>query len=173
MNNDPVHQRLREISCRRALTETEKAELRDWAAAHPELAADIEADAALADALERLPDAAVPSNFTARVMAAIEREESPQSRTSSRSPSRWWRVFVPRFAVATVLIVSGTLGYRHHASVRQMEMTIAARQVAGAQTLADMTVIEDFETILNLNPTEATADESLLAMSDDLLALNR
>jgi hypothetical protein len=36
MNQDPVYNRLRELSWRRPLTENEQAELRAWVAAHPE-----------------------------------------------------------------------------------------------------------------------------------------
>ena len=46
-------------------------------AAHPEAQADWEAEAGLNDALGRLPDVAVSSNFTARVLQAVEREIAP------------------------------------------------------------------------------------------------
>ncbi len=173
MNHDPVYQRLREIGWRRALTDVEQAELRVWLASHPEAAADIEQEAALNVALAKSPDAPLSSNFTARVMAEIERDEAAQRRASSRPKGHWWRVFIPRFAVATLILVCVTLGYRHNAAVQRMELTDAAQQIAGARELSDMTVIEDFETIRSLNSAEATVDETLLAMSDDLLALNR
>ena len=45
----------------------------------------------LSEALEKLPDVAVPSNFTARVLQAIEREEiAPRSSESAtRDMGRW------------------------------------------------------------------------------------
>ena len=173
MNNDPVHQRLREISWRRALTEAERAELHAWLAAHPEAVADIEADAALTRALVNSPDALVPSNFTARVMAAIEQDAAAPQRANSNTQSRWWRVLLPRFAVATAVIVGGMFAYLHNTSVQRMELAQAAQQVAEVRILSDASVVEDFETILCLNPAETTADENLLAMSDELLALNK
>ena len=173
MNHDPIYQRLREIGWRRSLTDAEQAELHVWLAAHPEAAADFGQEAALNDALAKSPDAPVSSNFTARVMAAIERDETAQRRASSRPQAQWWRVFIPRFAVAIVAIVCVTLGYRHNAALQRIELTNAAKQIAESRALSDMSVIEDFETIRSLNPAEATVDETLLAMSDDLLALNR
>jgi hypothetical protein len=173
MNHDPVYQQLREIGWRRPLTDAEQTELRAWLTTHPEAAADIEMDAALNAALAKSPDAPLSSNFTARVMAAIEQDEAAQSRASSRPKGNWWRVFIPRFAVASFVVVCVTLGYRHNTTVQRMELSDAAQQIAGARELSDMTVIEDFETIRSLNPAEATVDENLLAMSDDLLALNQ
>ena len=173
MNNDPVYQRLREMSWRRALTEAERAELRAWLTAHPEAAADIEAEAALTHALANSPDAPAPSNFTTRVMAAIQQDEAAQARSKAGPLTHWWRVLVPRFAVATVIIIGIVFAYRHNANVRRIELAQAAQQLSEARILSDATVIEDFETILCLNPVETIADENLLAMSDDLLALNR
>jgi hypothetical protein len=54
-----------------------------------------------------------------------------------------------------------------------MELTDAAKQIVEGRALSDLAVIEDFETIRSLNPAEAIVDENLLAMSDDLLALNK
>lgn len=173
MNHDPVYQRLKEISWRRSLTDAEQAELHVWLAAHHEAAADFEQETALNDALAKSPDALLPSNFTARVMAAIEQDEAAQRRATSRPKNHWWRVFIPRFAVATLVVVTVTLGYQHNAATKRLELTDAAKQIVESRALSDMTVIEDFETIRSLNPVEATIDESLLAMSDDLLALNQ
>jgi hypothetical protein len=106
-------------------------------------------------------------------MAAIEQDEAAQRRATSRPKSNWWRVFIPRFAVASLVVVCVTLGYRYNTTVQRLELSDAAQQIAGARELSDMTVIEDFETIRSLNPAEASVDENLLAMSDDLLALNQ
>lgn len=173
MNHDPVYQRLREIGWRRALTDVEQAELRAWLAAHPEAQEDIEQEAALNAALAKSPNAPMSSNFTARVMAAIEQDEAAQRRAEVRKNPAWWRVFIPRFAVATIVIVCVALGYRHNTIVKQNELVSAAKQIAEGRALSDMTVIEDFEVIRSMNPTETSADETLLSMSDDLLALNR
>ncbi len=80
MSNDPTYNRLRELSWRRKLTGAEEAELRAWLAAHPDAQADWEAEAGLNAALGRLPDAPVPSNFTARVLQAVEREAAAELR---------------------------------------------------------------------------------------------
>src|ERR1700690_4482069 len=70
MKDEPLQNPLRELVWRRKLTEAERAGLR----APPETQADLEFESLLTEGLARLPDAPVPSNFTARVLQAAERE---------------------------------------------------------------------------------------------------
>jgi len=172
MNPDPVYQRLRETGWRRPLTAAEQAELRAWLATHPEQQADAEADAALSQALAKLPDAPMPSNFTARVLQAIDREVATTERTIAKTSTPWWRGLIPRLALATVVVGVGTIAYRHHQAVQREELADAAKKlvtVAGATPLADLAVLADFEAIRSLSQ----ADEGLLALSEDLIALKQ
>jgi len=165
MNPDPVYQRLLELSWRRPLTAAEQAELRAWLAVHPEAQVEAETEAALSQALARLPDAPVPSNFTTRLWQTIERDHATLVRAPALRPTWWWRVLVPRFAVATVVVGSGLLFYRHHESVQQVEFAKSFLAGAGAPSLADPKVIEDFEVICQLSPPTA-ADEELLKLME-------
>jgi anti-sigma factor RsiW len=170
MNPDPVFQRLREIGWRRPLTEVEQAELRAWLAAHPEAQASVAEDAALSGALAGIPDAPVPSNFTARVLQSIERETATTERARTSAP--WWRVLIPRIATATVVVGIGVIAYRHNQAVTPEELAEAASNlvtVAGTAPLSDPAVIEDFEVIRQMSQ----ADESLLALSEDLMSLEQ
>ena len=170
MNPDSVYQRLREIGWRRPLTEAEQAELRAWLAAHPEQQADAEADAVLSRALAKLPNAPVPSNFTARVLQAIEYESQSSERTNTKTVVPWWRVLVPRFAVATVVVGVGIVIYQHNQNIKQAELAVTAKElvtVAATAPQADLTVFEDFEAIRRMGQ----ADEGLLALSEDLMSL--
>jgi anti-sigma factor RsiW len=172
MNPDPVYQRLRETGWRRPLTTAEQAELRAWLAAHPEHQADAETDAALSRALAKLPDAPMPSNFTARVLQAIEREAATADRAAAKTSPAWWRVLIPRIAVASVVVGVGAIAYRHHQTVKQAELADAAKNLvtgAGAAPLSDLAVLADFETIRSMGQ----ADEGLLALSEDLMSLKQ
>jgi anti-sigma factor RsiW len=171
MNSDPVHQRLREIAWRRRLTPAEQAELQAWLVAHPEAQAEAELEATLDAALAGRGAAPVPSNFTARVMQAIEADSKRETRPIAR-PNRWWSKLVPRFAVAALVLSVSVLAYRQHLVGKQNELSVAAKEIAGAQSLSSLTVIEDFEVIRSLTPATAIADENLLALSDELLALH-
>src|SRR5262245_27418143 len=105
--NDPLEKKLREISWRRKLSPAEEAELRAWLATHPDAEAEWKAEAGLNEILERLPNAPVPTNFTARVLEAIEREEAAEARRRE-----WkWRLLLPRAAVAAVIFTVAGLGY--------------------------------------------------------------
>ncbi len=57
---------------RRKLTDAERAEL----CVQPEVAAELEMESRLSEVLAKRPDIAVPSNFTSRVLQAVEREEA-------------------------------------------------------------------------------------------------
>lgn len=171
MNPDPVYQRLREIGWRRPLTEAEHAELRAWLAAHPEQQAEAQAEAALSRWLAKLPDAPLPSNFTARVLQAIEQDARTSERQSHPVAAPWWRVFIPRIAVAALVLIGGFVAYhRHQQATQRQELAEAAKKlalVAGSGPLADPLILEDYEVIRQMSQ----ADEELLALSDDLLSL--
>jgi hypothetical protein len=172
MNPDPAYQRLREIGWRRQLTDPELAELRAWLAAHPDQQAEAEAEAALSQAMARLPDAPMPSNFTARVLKAVERESAAVERAPSKTSIRWWRVLIPRVAVVAAVVGVGVITYRHRQTVKQEELAEAARSfvtVAGMGPLTDPRVLEDFEAIRRMGQ----ADEGLLALSEDLMSLKQ
>lgn len=162
MNPDPVYQRLRELSWRRPLTAAEQAELRAWLVVHPEALAEAEAEAALNQALARLPDAPVPSNFTELVWQTIERDDVVKMRAKVPRSAWWWHGFVPRFAVATVVVGAGLIAYRHNEAAQQAELVKNFLAVA-SPSLADPKVIEDFEVISQLSPPTA-ADEELLKL---------
>ena len=157
---------LRETSWRRPLTASEESELRAWLAAHPEAREDHELDAALTESLRRLPDVLVSSNFTARVLKAVELEAAP-SRRDSRS--RWktaWHSWVPRiaFGAAGVLtIVAGFTVFRHHERVQARQMAQSVSAVSQVASLPSPEVLQDFDVIRNLNPSPAP-DETLLAL---------
>lgn len=171
MNQDPVYQKLREISWRRALTEAEQAEWRAWLLTHPECQAEAETDAVLSAMLAKLPDAPVPSNFAARVLQTIEREAGAAAKAQARRRDSWWHIFLPRLAVACVVLLGGGLLWQQHN--KQTDLTHVAREVASANLLSDPNVLTHFDEIASLMPAETTPDESLLAMSEDLMALSK
>jgi hypothetical protein len=164
MNNDPVYQRLREIGWRQKLTKAEQAELQAWLAAHPEAAAEIEAETALNRALAALPDAPMPSNFTARVLQGVEqaeRETVPQRRAHD---SGWiWRVLVPRAAVAAVVIGAGGLAYQNHRAQQREVIGHSIETVLGVPTLPSPEILADFDVIQKLD-SASSADQELIAL---------
>jgi negative regulator of sigma E activity len=112
--------------------------------------------------LSRLPDAPVASNFTARVMQAVELEESRHSRKWSFVFN--WHVFLPRAAVAAVAIVFAGVAFHHH-EIYSQRATLAQNValVAESQPLPSVEALKNFAVIQRMSQPQH-ADEELLAL---------
>jgi negative regulator of sigma E activity len=161
MNNDAYLSKLRELSWQRKLTEAEQAELRNWLAANPGAQADWEMESALTAALARLPQAPVPSNFTARVLQAVELEAARKHGWSWH----WnWHVLVPRAAVATVVVVFAGLAIHHHEIDSQRAALVkSVALVTGGQPVPSPEALENFDVIRRMSQPQR-ADDELLAL---------
>lgn len=162
MNDDLAYQRLRESAWRRKLTGSEQVELRAWRAAHPGAQVDWDNEAALSEVLARLPDVPVPSNFTARVLQAVERDAAASDR--ARVPrSVWnWRALVPRVAVVAFVVGGVLFAYQRHALAQRVELAQSVATVADVRSLPSPQFLEDFDVIRRLLPSPP-ADKDLLA----------
>ncbi len=158
MKNEPLQNQLRELAWRRKLTEAERTELR----AQPEAQADLELESRLSEALARVPDAPMPSNFTARVLQAIEREEAHAVRT--RSWSWYWRVLVPRVAVAVAVVGFAGLAYQHHEFDKRVQLARDVALLAQAQPVPSVEALKNFDAIRRMSQTAPRADDELLAL---------
>lgn len=157
--NDPVNQPLRETAWRRKLTPAELEALRKT---NPEGTADADLEAALSGALQQLPDAPVPSNFTARVLQQIECEEMQPAR--QRGWTWLWRILVPRTAVAAVILGSSVFAFRHHQAQQRMEaIGESLVKVATVPSLPSPEALENFDAISKLS-SDSAADKELLAL---------
>ena len=170
MTEDPGYIRLREASWRRQLTASEQAELRAWLKQHPEAQEEWGAEAGLSDALGELPDVPVASNFTARVLQAVEREESAVGRWKAPTTSRWegWWHWVPRAALGTLLLGAGLFAFHQLSefqarAARSREVALSVAAVAEVKVLPGPDILKDYEAIRVLDQTPA-ADEELLAL---------
>ena len=158
MKNEPLQNQLRELAWRRKLTDAEKAGLR----AQPEAQADLELEARLSEALARVPDAPMPSNFTARVLQAIDRAEARGAGT--RSWSWYWRVLVPRVAVAVAVVGFAGLAYQHHQFDKRAQLAKDVALLADAQPLPSVEALKNFDAIQRMSQTTPQADDKLLAL---------
>ncbi|MFZ0828716.1 MAG: hypothetical protein WAO02_14965 [Verrucomicrobiia bacterium] len=159
MKNDAFLLKLRESSWRRKLTDAEQAELRAFFAAHPDARADWEMESALNAAFARLPDAPVPSNFTARVLQAVEPE--------AVHPPRWtwnWHGLVPRVAFAAVVVAFSSLAIHHHEIYSQRVALVKSVALAtGGQPVPSPEALENFDAIRRMSQPQH-ADSELLAL---------
>lgn len=172
--NQSEYSELKEKSWRSKLTASEQAELRTWLAEHPEQAEDWQLEANLTQAIQRLPDAPAPSNFTARVLRAVEHEALAQTRPHVLVWKWLFHSLVPRTAVAAVLLGVALFTYneQHTASVRrkqQAELERRAELVQGVKAVADVPslptpeILQDFDTIRKMGATPGP-DPELIAL---------
>jgi hypothetical protein len=122
---------------------------------------ELELEAQLTEALTHLPNAPVPSNFTARVLAAIELEEARAARSKGW---RWnWHWLLPRFAAATAVLLFAGLGIQHHElALHRAELARSLSVVASASAMPSVDALENLEVIQRLSQP-AQADTELLA----------
>lgn len=119
-----------------------------------------ELDARLTRALSRMPDQRVPSNFTARVLEAIEQEE----KRVAQSPGwHWnWRSLWPRLAATTaILIFAGISLQRYEAHTQKAAIAHNLAQVASTPALS-VDTLEDLDAIERMSQS-SHADSELLA----------
>ena len=161
MNQAQNIQRLREIAWRRPLTLAEEAELRECLQGQSEALIEWEHDAELSRQLFGLQDAPVPSNFTARVMHQIELEESRAGQQGYHAIKRWsWRRWIPRFAVAVMLLAAGLFGYKLREEQRAAELGRTLHLIATTDVVPPPDALENFDEISRLS---GQADLNLLA----------
>lgn len=113
--------------------------------------------------LRRLPDAPVPSNFTARVLQAVEREEEERSRR------RWifsGQGFLPRLAFAAVLVLCGSVAvHQYQADVHRTELAKSVAMVSSAP-LPSVEALKNFDVIERMSSSQA--DDELLALAPEM-----
>ena len=162
--NEFDYKLLLEESWRRRLTPAEEASVRAWLAQHAESKADWKLESQVSAALEKLPNVAVPSNFTARVLQAVEREAAAPRESQNRMP-RFLRVLLPRAAVAAVIFGVGVFTYRAHTSAKRAELVQGVKVVADVSSLPSPEILQDFDTIRQM-PATTTAgpDPELIAL---------
>src|ERR1035437_8091033 len=163
MTDDPNYNRLLELSWRRKLTDAEEAQLRAMLASRPEAQADWDTEASLNAALGRLSDVPVPSNFTARVLQAVEREAAAELRQGKGNWQFWPRLhWLPKVAFAAVVLGTGVVSYRQLQSARFAEYAHSVAAVSNVSSVPSPEVLKDFNAIQASNPS-ALPDEQLLA----------
>ena len=144
--------KLSEALWRRKLSETERAALRG----RPEL----ELEARLTGMLANLPAAPLASNFTARVLQQIEREEA---RAISARNRKWnWRRLWPRVAFASaVLVCAGVIFQKHELKSEHVLLAKNVAAVAVAQPPPSVDALNNFDAIRRMSQR---ADGELLAL---------
>ena len=164
MEPDDRYRSLQEAAWRRPLTDAEGAELSAWLATHPAARPDWAAEAGLSEALRRLPDVSVPSNFTAQVLRRVDSET-----TTSERFWLWnwhglsWQRWVPRLAVGA-LIAAGVLASVHfHQAAHRAKLIRSVVAFSEVTPALPPDSLVDFDSIRKLAPAYG-ADTELLTL---------
>ncbi len=164
MNDDSPHNPFRELAWRSKLDPAQEAQLRAWLEAHPGAQSEWEAEAALTEALGRLPDTPVASNFTARVLKEVELEADADARGRVSSYVRWhglWR-WLPKAAVAVLLLAAALFSHQQIRSARLTRLAQSVGPISMVSSLPSPQILQDFDAIRILDRTPA--DGELLAL---------
>jgi hypothetical protein len=164
MTDESRYNELREFNWRRELTSEEELELRRWLAAHPKHKSDWETELALTRALDRIPDVAIASNFTSRVLQAVKGGKPAVKRSlgsfSLRIPRFSW---LPRIAFAGLFVLSAFVASQQVRKSERARMVESVAVVADVASLPTPEILRDFEVIRVLDQAPA-ADEELLRL---------
>ncbi|MBA4148268.1 MAG: hypothetical protein H0X66_09140 [Verrucomicrobia bacterium] len=157
---EPGDSELRELTWRTGLTSAEKARISELLAAQPDLAE----EARLSQLLNTLPDAPVPSNFTARVMQAVQQDDLQRFRDRRERPA--WRVgfgWVSRLAMAGLVLAAGIFSFQKHQSNQRIELAQSVANFSNVGALPSEWLL-NFDTIQHLGSASPVDDELLAAL---------
>jgi hypothetical protein len=172
MNNRQNQDRIQDILCRRPLTPSEAAAAREATELAPaEMRQTYQEDQELSRLLERLPEASVPSNFTSRVLAALDRPGSRAGWWTAPHPAwmpSWSRIFGIAAAACLLLLVPVLWVQRPATPTDRWATSVATiaapvRETGLATQLPPVDLLQDFSAIHQFGRWSALADEDLLA----------
>ena len=156
--NEIEFKNLIEQSWRRKLTPREGILLSDYLSSNAEARTQWEEEAGLSQLLGKLAETPVSTNFTARVLQAVERDATPAQREGffQRPKFNW----LPRIAMASAFVFAAIFSVQQYRSGQRTEM---ARDVAAVSQAANMPPqwLQDFDAINHLS--QPPVDDELLA----------
>ena len=168
-------QELIEIAWRRELTESERRKyLKLSSSSENEFWSQLEQEETLTQTLVSLPPASLASNFTSRVLQAVQLETN-RTRTRTQTTNRtlnWFHLFqknwIAQFAALLMLVaitfasVTGFQSYQRQQIARSLEV------MSDVASIAEVDWLKDFEMIRSLSvadrlSTTLESDAALLA----------
>ena len=154
----------------RTLSPEDEHRLQEFLEADPGVWPDWEEDMALSRVLDAMPDAPLASNFSARVMLAVEQEERSSSTARPRPGLAWWsRHWVARLGLVSSVAIIVAIGWQQHQQQKRERSQIAesVATISEVASVPSVEILRDFDVIQSLDavpPAETVeADLTLLA----------
>jgi hypothetical protein len=119
----------------------------------------------LRELLSRLPDAPLASNFTVRVLQAIEAEEMRRSRWGILAGN--WRFFFPRVTVTAAAAGIAVIAFYQHEQGLQRQMLVQNVVAVASQPMPGIEALKNFDAIQRMSQA-ARPDDDLLALASDM-----
>lgn len=172
--SESEYQKLLDLRLQRPLLPEEQSRLDELGSQHPEIRDHWDEEMRLSELLNRLPDAPVSSNFTARTLEAVQQETAPKRASRRRLfgglPLRWIHAAT---ATAAALTAAWFL-YDQKQSAGRAEIAGDVAQVSSAALAHDTLKAEvgiealmHFEEISRLETPPIVDDELLAALEQE------
>lgn len=152
--NPPELDQLIDLARRRMLSAEEQVRLDQLLAAAPGAWPERDEELALSRLLAGLPDAPLASNFSARVMQAIDLADARAARDAVDTGPNWWpRRWFGRLAWATAAVaVSGFSwlqyqNWQRAETARSLQVITEVASVPSVEALKDFDVIQSFASV--------------------------
>jgi len=168
--SETEYQKLLNTKLQRDLSATEQSRLKELAAQHPEIRDHWDEEMRLSKLLDRLPDAPLSSNFTARAIEAARLSELPGSAARRRRlfgwiPMRWIQVAtVGATAFAAAWIVHDQ---RRVAMRAELADNLSAISSVALAPDAEIEALTHFEVINRLGEQPIVDDELLAVLEQE------
>jgi hypothetical protein len=162
---DEHYREIKEAGWRRALNPAEESAVQKFLAAHPETREAWGEEAALNRLLERLPVPPVSSNFTARLLQAVQAAPARSTWRDWFAPAQWLpEGLAGRVAMCSLMAGVCLFSFREYQALHRVRM---ARELAGVSRLATLPPMEwlkDFDTINGISKVKVADDDLLAAL---------
>lgn len=148
--NPPEQEQLIDLARRRVLTAEEQARLDHLLEAAPTAWPERDEELALSRLLAGLPDAPLASNFSTRVMQAIDRVEAEAARESASRPSPFWgwpRRWFGRLAWTTAAVAVTGVSWWQYQNWQRTETARSLQVITEVATVPSIEVLKDFDVI--------------------------
>ena len=161
--NEAEFNRLVEAAQLRRLTAEEEAKARAYLLAHPEAQTIWDEEIALNQLLGQLPPVPVPSNFTARVLQAVTRDEQARAAGAHERWRAWLRAWTPLKATAagSVAVLVALLTYHQNQLSARTELARGLATFSQAAMVPGVEVLQDFDAIRLLSQLPQDVDVEL------------
>jgi hypothetical protein len=162
---DQRYQEIKEAGWRRALHRDEAAALEKFLAAHPEARETWGEEAALNRLLQRLPAPPVSSNFTARLLQAVQAAPVRSGWRDWFAPAQWlpesraWQV-----AMCSMMVGVSLFSFREYQVIHRVRMARGLADVSRVAALPPMEWLKDFDTINGMSQVKVADDDLLAAL---------